>query len=160
MYIVAQWHKSGSLDTIYQFFDMMLHHPLQLSMHTEYFTIFAGISFPILYDWLLPQERKIICEMFINRDNLFKHINFSPNTETFFFTDCKLTLNMSIQHRRELVRDFVFLCYTKKDIADILPLIMIKISQKLMLLKHCDVFVKRLHYAVQGHGKIEEIICI
>ena len=162
--ILTRWHTTKCVDgkdtqeVLFNFLQIILYQPLEISLHKEYVKLFAIHGLHIPYDWLLPSERKFIMHAFYNRLELFKHREFYLNGN---FTLKTLRGELPIEYRRELVRDLVWFSLSMKGKQQIGAVLFLRIFQKLLIERpEPDRFVREMHEALQGRCKIREVLCV
>ena len=161
--LLTRWHTTKCVqgdsteEVMLNFCKCMLYEPLELSLYKDYLKLFAipGLSIP--YDWLLPNERQFVLHVFINRYDYFKQ-------EKHFYLNGNFTLKairgeLPVQYRREVVRDFVWMCMSSKH-QPVGAILFLRICQKLMLEHADDCFLLQLHEALQGRCKLKDVLCI
>lgn len=114
------WHArqpvkgETTTDVVYRFVRLLLFSPLQVEMTRQGLTLWPGEpNLMILYSWLTEEELLTIKWLFRNRHTVFRSIRQSDNGD-FELSKCKLQVKLSLQHRRELVRDFLFMSQMQK----------------------------------------------
>jgi hypothetical protein len=156
LHILSKWHSTKSIhgdtlkDVIINFIDCILYKPIEIVMYPEYLRIFPIDGLLIYYTWLTKDELEFIKEVYLNRKDYFKNCNVFMN-KAFRFYGC--TANFKIEHRRELVRDFVNIVQNNE--YDLLYA-----CQQLLLNPKADRFVHELHNAIQGKYDIKNLLCI
>lgn len=159
IYILAKWHSSKCIegerleDVMKNFMHCILYNPIEITLYPEYLRIFAIPGLHIYYSWLRSDELEFIKEIYLSRKDYFKNCNFFVD-KAFRFSGC--TATFSIQHRRELVRDFVNMYISiKKE-----TFVLLYVCQQMLLNPKVDRFIVDLHHALQGRFNIKEILCI
>jgi hypothetical protein len=162
--ILTRWHSTKCVagDTTEQvmlnFCKCILYEPLELSLHTDHLKLFATTQgLRILYDWLLPNERKYVLHVFVNRYDYFKQ-------EKHFYLNGNFTLKairgeLPEHYRREIIRDFVWMCMSSKH-QPVGAILFVRICQKLLLERPTDRFVREMHEALQGRCKLKDVLCV
>lgn len=160
--ILYWWHSKrakNAYETTKDFVDHVLHEPIQLSFHTDFFCIFGDFGFAIYYEWLNKRELCVISQVFAHRRELFRNVSTNLSG-SFFMTDCRVTVVLEIHNRRELVRDYCFMGIAHKALSKTFRLLLCNVTQELLLRKNADEFLRQLHFALQGHKSIEDLICV
>lgn len=159
--ILTRWHTTKCIfgdtfeEVTFNFFRCILYEPLAISLHKTHLKLFNVNGLNIPYEWLLPHERQYVLHLFVNRFEYFKQKEFYLNGG---FTLKFLRGTLSKQYRREILRDFVWMCQTKDSIGSV---IFLRVCQRLLAKpKVCDRFIHELHEALQGRAKMSEILCI
>jgi hypothetical protein len=140
-------------EIVFNFIDIILHKPVDISIHTDHINLFAarGLDIPLL--WLNSDELAQIKELYLNRTEHFKHCSVQSN-----FVKCfgfKGNVEYRLKNRRELVRDYISLVESRGYSFDCL-----KAVQKMWLLYKDDRFILELHEILQNRGKLGELLCI
>lgn len=165
LHILLRWHCSKCTEgddfetVVANFFKIILYTPLKIALFTTHIQLFQiSTQLIIPYSWLNPHEKSLLQEVMINRKEYFGNIQNFVN-DGFLMKDYKKPIDWSIQHRREILRDFVLFCYSKKDIHS--TYLFLSVCQKLMLnAKNVDRFVLELHNAIQTGYPISNILCV
>lgn len=157
--LILYWHsdsipfeaETNLLNIIYRFINIILYDPVQVSMHADYFYVLRELKIP--YALLTAEEREIVKNLFSNRCEYFGSCEF-------YVTNYKLTryrqrLELSMQHRREIVRDFIGLLFKKHYQCAVLHVI-----QRLLIEKSNDLFLIAVHEVLQGRTKLSELLCV
>jgi hypothetical protein len=111
--------KGTSLEEVVaNFVYTLLYEPLTLEMTHEalypWGHVRGGLSIP--FSWLNSAELQSVREMHRDRLGLFRTEKRLPkDASQFLLSNYMHPLSLSEQHRRELVRDFVGLCWIQKD---------------------------------------------
>ena len=165
--ILTRWHaqsgdsiideSSPNLQTLVKrFIELILYEPIRIHLFQDYMRLFDKSGLNIYYNWLFPVEIEFVKEMYMNRLDFFTNRNMYING-TIHFYGCSGQL--SIENRRELVRDFVFLFYRIQKDTDFVNYLFLYVCQQLMTRKNCDVFIKDLHHALQGRFDLRNLLC-
>ena len=162
--ILLRWHAQKTenvQDYMYQFIDNMLHTKLSISVFQDHFCIFPDLNFAIPYTWLTEPERNMVLTWFERREELFDSISFS-SSGTFMLSNCRVTCNLNLHNRRELVRDFVWMGTASVQYGHVFSIIVSRVLQDMMIRKrgNQDSFVKQMEYALQGHKSVQHLICV
>jgi hypothetical protein len=162
--ILTRWHTTQCVpgetteEVMCNFCKYLLYEPLELCLYKDHFKLFAIQGLKIPYDWLLPNERKYILHVFVNRYDYFteqKHFYLNGN-----FTLKAIRGELPLQYRREIVRDFMWMCMSSKHYP-IGRILFLRICQRL-LREHSppDRFLLQMHEALQGRCKLQDVMCI
>lgn len=123
--IVWRWHAvqpvkgANMADVIHTFFKVLLYQPIVFQMSQLGIHLWPDHhGLVIRYEWLTRGERAMAKAMFNERRALFGHVQFAENGD---FMLAKLRQGppavgawLSLEQRRELVRDFVYMCLMQK----------------------------------------------
>jgi len=166
--ILTKWHttfepEKDIASTFHKFFKIILYSPIKLTMYQDYFKLFDNTQdLQIPYKWLLPQEQDFIIKLFKEREQVFGKIEFYVSG-TFSLRNCKIQGDnlWSIEHRREILRDFVFLVIKKKDFQHA-HYFLLNMCQKFLADEKIkpDRFIVELHNVLQNRDKFENLKCI
>lgn len=123
--ILYRWHSNATppcpgntlTDILQEFFRTILYLPISLSMTRDALYPFGlnreGLQIP--YRWLLPHERKLACQIYQQKNQLFrKHRTFQQHNG-FSLSECIYPIEWKLQHRRELLRDFITICHIQRN---------------------------------------------
>ena len=124
-------------------------------MHPDYFKVFNVQGLRIYYKWLFPEERAFLWKLYKNRCEVF------PSRTVFVdggFVLKGLTSTLAQEHRRELVRDFVWLGLSQRGVD--WNGLFLRVFQRLMLSSKCDRFVYECHGALQGQYPLKNMLCV
>lgn len=161
---MTRWHTTKCVEgkdteeVLLNFAKIILYQPLEISLHKDYFKLFAIKGLHIPYDWLLPNERKFIWHVFYNRIEVFKQREFYLNGN---FTLKTLRGELPMQYRREILRDLAWFCLSTVGKTQIGSVLFLRVFQKLMIERSApDRFVMEMHEALQGRCKVNEVLCI
>lgn len=108
------------LDIISRLFTIILHKPISLEMTQDGIMLWEnepGLLIP--YQWMTQRERHDIVVLHLHRNKIFDQPD-SANDQEFHFKRCKYRPRklgewLSLNSRKEMVRDFVNLCYMQKE---------------------------------------------
>jgi hypothetical protein len=178
--ILKHWHATYPVcrkrhtrlaDIFQEFVVDILYEPIQFKLRVNHFCLFAAgkPSLAIQFDWLKEKDRKfIVYNIFAERKQLFKTVKQFENNQ--FALDDFIhdpTPNVHPYERvvdpiwqREIVRDFVWLVFSRKESYMVLE--MIAALQEIMTSHSVgkrDVFVCALHSGLQGRTNIREVLC-
>ncbi len=147
-----------SIQGIFQkFIEVILYAPIDVQLYPDYLRVFKFPGMNIYYNWLLPEERAFVAEMFVNRLDYFKVKNFFANGTFYLAGEC--FGDFPIERRRELIRDFVLIVYTVNKDKSFADYVILFVTQQLLLRKDHDKFVDDLHEAMQGKFDVRNIMC-
>jgi hypothetical protein len=166
--ILCHWHaKKAKLeheslaDDFRLFIQTILYEPLCFHLLSDHFTVF-GPSLPIRYTWIQDDaDRRVFFHMFKNRKQMFVNQKELNNNQFDYSSlvclkDSEL---MDVVTKRQMVRDFVWICCERNEPYIILALI--KAIQT--ILAHArgkgDLFLGALHQALQGKIDVYEVVC-
>jgi hypothetical protein len=167
-FFLCQWHTKKAKsehDTLYAdfraFIQTILYEPVCFHMLSDHFTLF-GPTLPIRYAWIEEEvDKKVFFHLFKERKRVFVNQKDLHNNQFDYSTllcikDSEL---VDVLTKRQIVRDFVWICCERNESYIILALI--KAIQS--LLAHAygkgDVFLESLHQALQGKTDVYEVIC-
>ncbi len=165
--ILTRWlsQSNGSVvgnsiqETVSRFINLILYEPIRIHLLKDGFRIFDPPELVIYYNWLCSDELAIIKELYLNRLDHFKTRNFYVN-DTFHFYGTSTELELPIENRRELVRDYIGLFYGLQKDRDFVNYVMLYVCQQLLLRKGGpDSFIVGLHHALQGRFELKNILC-
>lgn len=164
--ILCQWHaKKAKLehetldDDFRQFIRTILYEPLCFHLLSDHFTVF-GPTLPIRYAWVQDEEdRRVFFQLFRQRKQMFVNQKEVNNGQFDYSTlvclkDSEL---FDVTVRRQLVRDFVWMCCERNE--SYITLALIKAIQSLLVLGKKDIFLRDLHLALQGKMDVYEVVC-
>jgi hypothetical protein len=165
--ILCHWHSSASPPVegdsfdkvVANFFDAILYLPLKVSIHNDHLNLFEKPILPIPYAWLEPHERQTITELVTKRREYFESCELYTSG-AFSLRKYKKTVEWRIEHRRELLRDFIMICLTKKDFG-LYPTnqLMLRVSERLLSKTHHDRFIDEVYACVQNKAEYHTILC-
>lgn len=121
-----------------------------------------GLSIP--FTWLTCRELETVKWIHCKRTQLFRCERRHPNKqENFVLQDVIGKLTLSIQHRRELVRDFVGMCLVQKN-----PEISAALHYALLLAVHkmihskvqVDAFIIGILRLLNGLCTFDQVLCV
>lgn len=117
-----------------------------------------GLSIP--FTWFTRQELETIKWIHCKRTELFKcerrHLNDKNN---FVLTQFMGKLTLSIEHRRELVRDFTGMCLVQKSPERFHYAIMLALHK--MIHGNCvDQFIVGILRLLDGNCRFDQVLCI
>lgn len=144
-------------------FECILYQPVKLQITNDRVRILDCDFLDIEHGWLTQEERKMLETLFVHRYTLFGDVQFFKTEGTFMLRQCKINTNKlwPIEQRREILRDFVWLLISKKDIQIYPESLLLGICQKLIATrKKPDRFIEEMHNALQGRGNINEVLCV
>lgn len=166
--ILARWHAQpkppietpqNTLESITQaFITCLLKEPIVLSLYKTHIKVFNVQGMHIPHEWLFPHEMQYINDLYARRFE----VNFKSR-DTFVNGTFALTglreAELSIQHRRELVRDFIWMVSSRKADEHLWKYTLLVVFQQL-LLRDRDPLIVGLHAALQGRANLREILCV
>jgi hypothetical protein len=162
--LLFNWHgirKKASHErlahTFAEFLSCILYTPMKFHIQFNSFHFF-GPQYPIQYDWLTNEEQKTVITMVKHRQELFLTIKEYQNNQCDYYDMVYPEQDfITLVHRRQLARDFVWLVFQKKRAY--LQLELIAALQSLLLKHKSDIFVATLEQALQGRAMITEVPC-
>lgn len=161
--IIMHWHSKvvkDSLAYVHSFIDTILHHPIEFSVYSEYFSLFSSQEFCIYYHWLEPGEIQMIATAFRLKRDLFA-LQSVGDDGSCCLTNCRMAGNFAKHNRREVVRDFCWMGIARKDAELMFKFVLLQSLQRIKVKRNnADPFVNQLHYALQGHKKWDELVCV
>jgi hypothetical protein len=157
--ILTRWLKK-QID-IQKLFEIILYGPVKLEITHDRCQLLDCTFLDIEYSWLTKQERDMVIHFFVNRYTFFSDVQFYKTEGTFRLRHCKYdcTKVWPIEQRRELLRDFIWLLMSKKELTIEPESLLVAVGQKMMTEKRCDRFIKEMHNALQGRANVKEILC-
>lgn len=164
--ILARWHTQQCVpgtkinEIVQNFFEILLTQPIQISLYPEYFRIFPVNGLNIYYSWLFPSERAFIASLFKRRDEAFAERNFYMNNSFVLRGGVLPKDTFPIEHRRELLRDFVNMFLLKFSKETLSKYALVYVCQQMMLKTDVDRFVVELHSALQGRFDLNNLHCL
>ncbi len=148
-----------SIQDIFQkFIEVILYAPIDIQIYPDYIRVFRYPGMNIYNNWLLPEERAFVAELFVNRLEYFKIKNFYANGTFHLAGEC--TGDFPIERRRELIRDFVGVVGVVYKDKLFVQYVMLYVVQQLLLRKDHDVFIDDMHDALQGKFDLKNILCV
>lgn len=168
--LLTQWHTRRAkmecatlAEEFHGFLHAVLYAPMRFYLHADHFCLF-GPLLPVRYAWLKePSQRDFIQKVHAHRNELF---SVRKEVENKQFECCGLTLMLDAELvdftvRRQLARDFVWMCMRSENDPNIHLNLIVAIQK---LLTHnaqgkCDVFLAALHQALQGRCDVREVVC-
>lgn len=164
--ILTRWlsQSNGSVvgssiqESFKRFIDLIIYEPIRIHLLNDGFRIFDASELTIRYNWLLSSEIDVINDLYMNRLDYFKTRNFYVN-DTFHFYGTSPLIQLPIENRRELVRDFVGLFFSLQKDVDFANYVLLYVCQQLLLRKNCDMFIVNLHHALQGRCELKNVLC-
>lgn len=166
--ILSQWHaKKSKMESVRlshefkAFIYTILYDHVCFHIYHDHFTIF-GSSLLIPYTWLRSeQDQRFIISLFIHRKSMFINQKDFKNNQIDYSTlkVIKDSEILSVAVKRQLIRDFVWMCREKEGAYITLELI--SAIQSLLLTPEGkgDVFLGALHQALQGRCDVNEVVC-
>lgn len=167
LYILSRWHTSKCMEgesvveIFANFCSTILYEPLYISFHKDYIRLFKHQDFlKIPYTWLQEQDQKqFIQDVIKNRGEYFERTEIHLSG-AFLFSQCKCNPKWKIEHRREFLRDLLFMTITHKEYGQYFrEYVWIRVFQTLMLNPKTDRFIREAHHALQGRNDIFQILC-
>lgn len=165
--ILCHWHsgdnppvEGNSFDKVVaNFFDAILYLPLKVSLHNDHLNLFEKPLLPIPYAWLESHERQTVTELVTRRKEYFESCELYTSG-AFSLRRYKKHVEWRIEHRRELLRDFIMICLTKKDFG-VYPTnqLMLRVSERLLSKPYHDRFIDEVYACVQGKAEYQTILC-
>ena len=143
--ILLNWHSSKCMDgndvttVFYNFSCTILYDPLRVSFHREYLRLFETTTLlKVPYSWLQELDEREFLKQASGR--------YQPEWK--------------IEHRRELLRDFMLMTMTHKEWGDYCrTYVWVAVCQRMMGEKRVDRFVKEMHNALQGDNDVDKVLC-
>jgi len=137
----------------------MLYEPIRIHLFNDGIRIFDAAELFIYYSWMFSSELEVIKEFYLNRLDYFKTRNFYVN-DTIHFYGMSGDIQLPIENRRELVRDYVGLfCSLNKDVYLVNYVLLYTCQQMLLRKGGADVFIVNLHHALQGRIEMKNLLC-
>jgi len=166
MILIRHWHTRKAkveyerLANDFQLFiSTILYEPLCFRIFHDHFTLF-GSTLIVRYTWL--KESAFISRLLKHRKEVFlNHKDFDNNQfEYHGLKEMKDSALLDFIARRQIVRDFVWMCVEKREPYIVLELIS-AIQSILTLVPNgkSDVFLGALHQALQGQCLLKEVVC-
>lgn len=148
-----------------EFISSILYDPIAFKMTQDYFSFFGrgSASFFVYYKWLDHKEDRefLVKTCFANCDLYFKTVKMFENNafllESFVFDNDPSICNHI--WRRELVRDFVWLVFSKKREQWLHKELIVALQMVIMEKGKKDIFVSALHDGLQGMTNLHEVLC-
>jgi hypothetical protein len=173
--ILLQWHRrqctpgKTPFETLHSFFQIVLYGSIHVGLTHEALQLFpdAKQGMDIPYAWLTPQEQLQICKMFVHRSTLFtKHCFYdSGHCKMYGYKhNGPLYSLWSLEHRRELLRDFCFLVLSIPDkcVCTYYRVLLTQIVQHMMHTpprgRTVDPFLASLHCVLQGKTPMQLLL--
>jgi hypothetical protein len=165
--ILCHWHSADtqpmegeSFDKVVaNFFDAILYLPLKVSLHHDHINLFEKPILPIQYAWLEDHEKTTIKEMVSKRREYFESCELYTSG-SFSLRRYKKNVEWRIEHRRELLRDFIMICLTKKDFGRYkTDQLMLRVSERLLAKPYHDRFIDEVYACVQGKAEYQNMLC-
>lgn len=166
--ILSQWHaKKSKMEAsrlsheFKAFIYAILYEHVCFHIYHDYFTLF-GPLLPIPYGWLRAEEdQRFIITLFMQRKEIFTNQKDFKNHQ-FDYSSLKIVPDatiLSVVVKRQIVRDFVWMCCEKDK--PYITLELINAIQSLLLTPEGkgDVFLGALHQALQGRCNVSEVVC-
>ena len=166
--ILCQWHAKkpkmeyDSLSEEFRLFlQSILFEPMCFHMLSDHFLLF-GSSLPIRYSWIQDDvDKRVFIQLFKQRKQMFVNQKELNNNQIDYSTLVCLKDSeiLDVTYRRQLVRDFVWICCERNE--SYITLALIKAVQTLLSHAHGkgDVFLRDIHFALQGKIDVYEVIC-
>jgi len=165
--ILCRWHTkqpldgSDAVDIIVKFINIILHEPIRFQMTQTDISLWRGkLSIP--HTWMTTDEKNMVSNLYKKHKTLFKQRE-KYEANCFKFSRCtiqnKLYSIYSLQHRRELIRDFAAICLTiRKKQTHHFRWLLIQVCQQIMISRSKpDRFIFELHNQLQLDGNVREI---
>lgn len=169
--LLSQWHTrkpkmeyTRLSEEFYAFFYAVLYEPLRFHMHADHFCIF-GTTLPVRYAWLKQQaDLDFVAKMYEQRRELFATRKEFENNQFDYSGLVKVGADSELMDhtvRRQLARDFVWMCHMKGVADRHITLNLIVAVQTLLVTPQGkgDVFLGALHQALQGKCNLKEVVC-
>lgn len=165
MMLLIRWHaRSASIEgrnveeVAWNFIHTILYEPLAFSLHSEHIKLFNIPGLYIPYAWLNPGQLHFIKQVYLRRDlggggRLERYAAGGFSLKNLFPGE-----DIKLAWRRELVRDFVWLFLSRKDLPG--HDLFLYIFQRMLLEENVDRFVVEMHEALQGRANPREVLCI
>ena len=165
--ILCKWHAkqpfegNNGVEIMTKFINIVLHEPVRIQMTHTALSLWRG-KLEIPYTWMTVEERSLIVELYKHHEILFTYRQrYEGNC--FKFTRCTLNTKLydmySLQHRRELIRDFAAICITIRKSESIwFRWLLIRCCQEIMMSRNrTDRFVYELHHQLQANRNVINI---
>lgn len=167
--ILCQWHAKKAKqeleslsDEFRQFIQTILYEPVCFHLLSDHFTLF-GSTLPIRYAWINDDaDRQVFFSLFKIRKQIFVNQRDKNNDQFDYSTlvclkDAEI---IDIVVKRQIVRDFVWICCERKE--SYITLALIKAIQTLLTHQSAkgDPFLDALHWGLQGKIDINEVVCV
>lgn len=140
-----------------EFISCILYNPMKL--HVQFDSMhFFGPLYPVQYEWLTNEQRTLLIKMVKHRRELFLTTKEYQNNQCDYYDMIYPEQDfITMIHRRQLARDFVWLVFHKK--RPHLQLEMIAALQSILVKHKSDIFIATLEQALQGRCLITEVPC-
>lgn len=164
-FILLKWHtfrpvKATSIYKVFKdFITILLYAPIRISFSKDNFSVFLNQALPIHYSWLTADELELVKYIFIHRNQIF----LKCDDKNLTLKNCKHTLTLDVNYRRELIRDFAhFLTNLNSKLSkgycyrELLTVVL----QQIIVDKHfeTDRFIFELHHTLQNNGSVKDIV--
>lgn len=173
--LVKLWHSpwinaskklhSRLANVFEEFVTLLLYDPLSFRLRTDRFCLLGNgcDALAIRYDWLHRKaERAVIIDAFAERKTLFRTVKeFGQQFACDDYQGVGSTVGwINPVWRREMVRDFAWMCLAKGDSYIVVELIA---ALQGCMLEHVqgrkDVFLSALHHGMQNMSNVKEVLC-
>lgn len=165
--ILTRWlsQSNGSVsgssiqETMIRFINLILYAPIRIHLLKDGFRIFDENDLLVYYNWLYACELEAIKDFYLNRLDYFRVRNFYVN-DTFHLYGTSPEVDLPLENRRELVRDYIGLFYSLNKDVDFVNYVLLYVCQQLLLRKGgADSFLVGLHHALQGRFDLKNLLC-
>lgn len=164
--VIRNWHTRKAkveydrLANDFQLFiTTILYEPLSFRIFHDHFTLFGSLLV-VRYVWL--KESDFISRLYRHRKEVFINQKEFGNNQFEYhgLKDMKDASLLDFTVRRQIVRDFVWMCMEKREPFIVLELIS-AIQSIISLVPNgkSDVFLGALHQALQGQCLLKEVVC-
>lgn len=161
--ILRYWHDKEVKNVhefVYEFIDTILHDPIQLSLYSNHLCVFQNCKFPISYSWLTNEELNYVERLFEDRMQYFetRHVTMDGQCA---LTGYRTFIQFSIHRRREIVRDYCWMGMSNPTLRMPFLCVLVYTLQCMKVRrKQYDAFVHQMHFALQGHKNVNDLICV
>lgn len=148
-----------------EFISSILYEPVSFKVTQDYFSFFGrgASAFFVYYKWLEQKEDRdfLVYTCFAHCETYFKTIKVYENNafllESFVFDSDPRICN--VIWRRELVRDFVWMIFSKKKEQWLVKELIVAMQMVIVDKGKKDIFLSALHDGLQGMTNLHHVLC-